>query len=1351
VHRGLRHSLLGDARSRLSLAIGIAFAVLALVPAGASAEPLCTDTWTGPNEGAWQTASNWSTGKVPGSSDVACIEAGKTVDITEGSNQTGVMEDKGTVVIGSGTLELMNALEASSAHALTVKNGGLIGVGSLNVSGSLVIEGGKMTGTGTTTLESGGTGTINIPGGTTSLVERSLVNEGTTTFSAGQIWMSEGAKLKNTGTFTANSETGEPQFFIPSGSLAPLIMNLGTFQKTSGTKTTEVEVNFENRGTVKATSGSLAFSNGGSSSGTNSWTGAEGGSINFIGGSFSLSHGSWSGAINIEAGLSGHFGGPNITVEGTTANSAQLSISKGELVVGSGSMTVENLTMTGGTFSGAGTLAVSGLFSWTNENTMSGSGATVVEPGAYATINIPVGKTALIERSLVNEGTITFTSGQLWMSEGATIRNAGTFKANSETGEPQFFINKTGAVEPLIINEGSFEKTAGTEFTIVGVNFENLGTIRELTGHLKFERPVLANPATQYGEEENLSASGESRPECAEGVDCATGNFSQSQTDLAIGGRGVGLNLTRTYNSQAAAAATEHGMFGYGWTSSFSDHLVVEKASKRATLFQADGSTVPFTEGSGGAFTAPAWSQDTLSGSAETGYTLTLANQTKYKFTGSNGRLESVTDRNGNATTLSYTEAGRLEAITDPAGRKITFTYNAEGLVESAKDPMGHVVKYTYESSQLASVTEPGEEKARWQFKYDGSHEITTMTDGRSGATIMEYNGSHKVISQKDPMERTQTFEYEPFHTKITNKATGAVTDERFDSNDLPFSTTHGFGTSSATTETFSYNSANCLLSVTDGNSHTTKYTYDSSNNRRSKLDAAEHETKWTYDSTHDVETETLPNGETTTYKRDSHGNPEVIERPAPAGKTQATKYKYTAHGEVENMEDPLKRVWKYEYDAAGDRTTEIDPESDKRTWEYNNDSQETATVSPRGHVKAGEEAKYTTKTERDAQGRPIKITDPLKHETKYKYDGDGNLEVKTDPVGHETTYTYDADNEQTKVKEPNAAVTETGYDGAGQVETQTDGNKHTTTYKRNVLEQVTEIVDPLSRKTTKEYDKAGNLTSLTDPAKRTTTRKYDPANRLTEVTYSDGKTPTVKYEYNANGDRTKMEDGTGTTSYEYDQLDRLTSTKDGHGNTTGYEYDLASEQAKITYPSGKAVTREYDNAGRLKKVTDWSEHATKFAYDADSNLKATTYPAGTSNEDTYVYDETDAMKELKMTKGAETLASLVYTRNKNGQVEGATSKGLPGEEKPAYTYDTNSRLTKGASVAYKYDEANNPTTIGALAYSYDNAHEIKKQKKAPPQRPHTPTTKTESEPNSPPTPDQPRHTATIKRTASRP
>ena len=195
-----------------------------------------------------------------------------------------------------------------------------------------------------------------------------------------------------------------------------------------------------------------------------------------------------------------------------------------------------------------------------------------------------------------------------------------------------------------------------------------------------------------------------------------------------------------------------------------------------------------------------------------------------------------------------------------------------------------------------------------------------------------------------------------------------------------------------------------------------------------------------------------------------------------------------------------------------------------------------------------------------------------------------------TDPEGNKTTYTYDADNERTKVEEPNKTITETEYDGAGQVKKQIDGNKHATEYVRNVLEEVTEVIDPLGRKTTQGIRRRGQPHELTDAEKRTTTYKYDPANRLIEVGYSDGKTPTVKYEYNTDGDRTKMNDGTGTSTYRYDQLDRLTETKDGHGNTVSYEYDLANEPTKITYPNGKVVEREYDKAGRLKSTTDWLE-----------------------------------------------------------------------------------------------------------------------------------------------------------------
>jgi RHS repeat-associated protein len=1242
-----------------------------------------------------------------------------------------VIQGEGGVAISAGSLEVASALEASSIKDLTVAGGALTGPAKVTVTGSFVGgASGELAGSGSTVIKAGATGLINPTEARFYLVGRTLKNEGSLTvgLNSGLQGVSH-AQLVNTGTFTANGEPSGRNLGVIAGEGEATLINTGTLRKTEGTGTTVIGFAIDNEGIVSALSGKLEFTEAGSSEPTSvtSWS-ASGTGTGIV---FNLSQArklalgasvAFSGSIEV---LSGHLKAGIVEGSGASLDlSAEGSASPVVFEVYSGVAvsTIEDLEIGdrngrgGAELVGGGEVLVTGAFAGGEFGVMSGSGTTVIEPGAVGSIAAP-GSTGQFYvnhgRTLVNEGTLTLGKelGIESYPEGGHIVNYGTFNANSEyegfwPGEET--VEKKEYVSTLT-NYGTFRKKEGSGKTRISWYVVNDGPIIEETGEFEFVHGVEPESGELWGSEANPSAPEQEGPTCAESVNCASGNFSQSQADFAVGGRGVGLDLTRNYNSQAAAAGV-HGVFGYGWSSSFSDHLELEPSIKLATLVQADGSSVPFTEGTGGAFSAPVWSQDTLSGSAGSGYTLTLEDRTVYKFAGSSGRLESVTDRNGNQTTLGYSSEGRLESITDPDGRKITLAYNAEGLVASATDPMKHEVKYIYEAGNLATVTQPGETALRWQFKYNGSHELTEMVDGRGGKTLTAYNGLNQVSEQTDPLGRKTTFEYTPFHTRSTNHATGAVTDEHFSSSGERVSITKGYGTTSATTEYSTYDAAGKVLSTTDGDGYTTRYGYDEYGNRDKLIDPDEHETKWTYDATHDVHTMTKPDGETETIERNADGDPETISRPAPGSTTQTTKYTYDAHGDETSMEDPLKRVWKYEYDGAGDRTAEIDPEKDERTWKYNEDSQETSMVSPRGHASGAKESEFTTTTERDAQGRPLKVTDPLGHETKYTYDGDGNLETVTDPEGHKTTYTYDADNERTKVEEPNKTITETEYDGAGQVKKQIDGDKHATEYVRNVLEQVTEVIDPLGRKTLKEYDKDGNLISVTDALKRVATYKYDPDDRLIEISYSDGKTPTVKYEYNGDGERTKMIDGTGTTTYEYDQLDRLTATKDGHGDTTGYEYDLANEQTKLTYPNGKVIEREYDKAGRLKSTTDWSKNTTKFAYDADSDLTATTFPSATSDEDTYKYDDSDAMTEVKMKKSSETLASLAYTRNKDELVEKTTSKSLPGEEKPAYTYDKNNRLTKGAGIPYEYDAANNPTTIGTEhTYSYNAADELEK------------------------------------------
>ncbi len=334
------------------VALGANFG-LTLTPASASAEPLCTNSWTGPSEGEWGVGSDWSAARVPTSADVVCIGSGNTVRIVEGyANQAGVLQGEGTLALWGGSLEVSNNLEVSKLHALELGGGAMTGAATVDISGSLSWEAGAMSGGGSTVILPGATATLH----NVDLEEaRSLVNEGTATFASGSFSLSGAAKLRNLGTFEANSEGG----FVDGGG-APLVINSGLFEKTAGSGPTEIDANFENQGTIKAETGPLRFA--ATAVVTLGSSVLEGTIENYgsmTGSGFNAQH-----ATLILAGIS----------------------SVGTLSVAGGSTaTVGTLEMNylGGSLTGAGTVDISGsLNDQYGFAQMSGSGSTVILPGA---------------------------------------------------------------------------------------------------------------------------------------------------------------------------------------------------------------------------------------------------------------------------------------------------------------------------------------------------------------------------------------------------------------------------------------------------------------------------------------------------------------------------------------------------------------------------------------------------------------------------------------------------------------------------------------------------------------------------------------------------------------------------------------------------------------------------------------------------------------------------------------------------------------------------------------------------------------------------------------------------------
>jgi RHS repeat-associated protein len=797
-------------------------------------------------------------------------------------------------------------------------------------------------------------------------------------------------------------------------------------------------------------------------------------------------------------------------------------------------------------------------------------------------------------------------------------------------------------------------------------------------------------------------------------VNTATGDYFESTTDLAVRGRGPGLEMTRTYSSLAASAKVSSPL-GRGWTFSYGMSLSANPQTGYVTVTNDNGSQTRFEPNSKGDFIAPPRVLATLVENESGTYTYVIKKRTTYTFD-SAGMLTSIEDLNGEKTALSY-EFGRLTEATDEDGRSFTFGYDPYGRLESVVDSTGREITYGY--NELGYMDEVTDARGGHEhFTYNAAGFLLTREDARGDVVLTNtFNEFGQTLTQTNGLESTTKFKY----LRSGSTTWRDVTDPRgFETeyeyvNNILAKKTEAVGTSEEATWTYERDPYTLgITAVTDPKGHTSHATYDLDGNQTSTEDALGNATESVYDSLDDLTEYIDAEGVTTIFEYDEAGNllsssTPLLSSEPPKSRTTSYLHEDEEHsGDITAITDPNGKTTHFAYDSAGDLESVTDAEGDKTTYEYDERGNRLAQVSPRGNVEGAKPAEYTTIYEYDKAGNRLSAIDPLGDERTWEYDADGNLEAETNAEGKTTSYTYDAANQLISIERPDGQTEETRYDADGNVEVQIDGLEHETIYSYDALDRLETKTDPRGRETEYRYDPAGNLERIKDAQERFTYFEYDESNELTEVAYGDEVTPSVEYEYDPNGRRVLMIDGTGESSYEYDSLGRLRATTDGHGDTTSYDYDLAGNLTGITYPNGKSITRVFDDAGRLESVSDWLGNTTSFAYDPDSDLQSTTFPEGTENIDEYGYDRAGRMTGVEMDEGAEPLASLEYLRDKLGQVESLTSEGLPGSESEAFEYDENNRLTKAGSEDFEYDAANNLTKALGIANTYDAANQFK-------------------------------------------
>jgi len=793
-------------------------------------------------------------------------------------------------------------------------------------------------------------------------------------------------------------------------------------------------------------------------------------------------------------------------------------------------------------------------------------------------------------------------------------------------------------------------------------------------------------------------------------VNCATGDFWHTFSDISLVGRGLPLAVTRTYNS---ALASTDGSFGFGWSSDITMSAI--KEGEDVTIRQEDGSTDTFTPNGSGGYATPSSVFATLVENPDGSYTFTRRNSDRFVFS-STGQLAEESERDGNTTTFTYNGSGQLDAETDSSGRVVSFAYNPSGRITSVTDPMGRSTTYVYDpAGNLIEVVDPLER--HWQFTYDSEHRMITMREPRyygdtttspSPVVTNTYDESGRVSARSDPLGGTTTFNYtsQPGSTVITDPA-GKVTVETYANGEL-VSITKGVGTSNEATWHYTYDPATLgITRVVDPDGDVTDNTYEAAGNLTSTDNPIGDRTSYTYNAFNEITSETDPVGVTTSYEYDSTGN--LLSKSSPlveVSQESRTTYRYeAAPGEVTSVTDPDGHTTMYTYDNVGGRTSATDPDGNTTTYTYDVDGELTAAVAPAGNTAGGDPAAHTTSYAYDLDGELASETDVLGHTTNYSYDANGNRVSVTDANGRTTQQAYNADNELVEVTKPSGSVLKTKWDAVGNMVAQIDGAGHATTYAYDPVDRLISVTDPDGHTTNYRYDLAGRKTAMINAEGETTEYGYNAAGELTSVTYSDGTTPNVTESYDGDGNRTDLTDGSGTSTFAYDSLDRMTSATDGAGATVRYEYDLAGHLTTLTYPNGKSVARTYNAAGSLTSVTDWQGHTTHFSYDADSDLSEEHFPGSVNTQ--LSYDNTDRLTSIIDTKEASTLASFRYTRDPVGLV---TSEIATNGETTTTNYSHNAldELTVVNETPYGYDAADNPTTFGATSQTFDPADELR-------------------------------------------
>jgi RHS repeat-associated protein len=819
------------------------------------------------------------------------------------------------------------------------------------------------------------------------------------------------------------------------------------------------------------------------------------------------------------------------------------------------------------------------------------------------------------------------------------------------------------------------------------------------------------------------------------------------------GGRDAGDSLVNTYNG-AGQVISQTDPDGNETTFDYS-HMYVG-GNGYTLVTDPDGNETQYSYTNG------------LLTSRRKGYGTSSPSTSSYSPDPDTDLNDATTNPDHQTTSYTYDADGNLTSTTNPLGEESTASYNSfdEPVCQTlplASSPCSSLSPPSA-ITDGGTVSPPSAAPPKYvtysQYDTDGNLVWTTTGDYNPGASSASqshtsydlYGGESVTIDGTDDGCAANA----PFSTLpcASIDPDGVVIQLRYDADgDLSGSstpdgnsggeiaqTTYGYdadgdqtskvvpdgnlsGADAADYKTVStYNGddqlATATVSETGGSivARETQYLYDPDGNLGSVEDARDHTTIYRYNGDDERTLVQDPDGNQTLTCYDGDGN---IAETVPAVGVAANSLTPTSC--------PSTSGQSYTY---GDRLA-----SDATTYSYDVLADKTVITTP---APAGLTGLETTTNQYDANGQLMTTSAPPaststgapNQVTNDSYDAAGELLTVTDAgsdgtAASMTSYCYDPDGNRTATVAPDGNRSLTAATCSTGAPYQTDSD-YQTGYQYDSLGQLVRQTRPATssapdgQTTTYSYDPDGNVLTSKDPKGVTTTNTYTPLDQVASVSYSGSAAPSVSYQYDANGNRLSMSDGTGTSHYTYDVFNELKSYENGAGSTVSYSYNDDGGVSGISYPLDGAswadgndtVAYGYDSADEMTSVTPFNGSVIDIGNTADGLPDSETLGESGDTIGTS-YDNTDTPSAITLSNGSSTLQEFSYSDEPSGAIATETDTPSSSTEPADYTYDAQGRVTQmtpgtSSALGYGYDASGNATTLrtGATG-TYDDAGEL--------------------------------------------